>query len=305
MAIEGVQLTSSPGLNIPGTTPVSQVSLLTQFASPLNAPGYVQAFQQALSSCSILTPGGNLSQPGAINSLSQIGSFVFDYRENEEVELDSEITDHWLEDNTASQDHIGVKPTIVTLSGYVGELKVSASLLTILTTALTAASQGLSQLPIFLGTRTPGAIQAINNAISQAQNVVAQIEQTVARGLQLANIFSGGPTRTRQQQAFQLLQAYQQARIIFTVYTPYQTFFNMAIESVRFVCPPDSILWSKVVVRLKQMNFVNPNLGTPYYLANLASPVASSQGQAPVGQGSTAGQTTDFSAPSAFEGVAS
>lgn len=263
-------LPSAPTSPIPGATPNR------------NSLDFVSNWSEAIRNCSIVIPNG----------VKQIGAFAFDYKDTEQVELDSEITDHWLEDNTAAQDHIGVKPAIVTLSGFVSELTLPHGLLAILAGDLQAATNGLTQLPIFLGTQTPGAVQAMELAISQVQSAVVQVEQTVARAAQIANVLSGllnGPARNKQQTAFLQLQALQQARIIFTVVTPYQTFYNMAIEALHAVQPPDSQFWSKFTVRLKQLNFVG-DTGTPNYAANLSSPVASAQGQAPVNLGPTAGR---------------
>lgn len=246
-----------------------------------NAVDFVQQFSDAVSRCSIVIPEG----------VAQIGSFAFDYRENEEEDLEAEITDHWLEDNTAAHDHIAVKPVRVTLSGYVGELVLPALTLKTLLGQLTAATNLLTVLPVFLGAQTPGNVQAIEQAISQAQSVVVQVGQTIARAAQLANILSGllsGPSRNKQQQAFVQLKAYWQAGIIFTVHTPFETLTNMAIENIRVVSPPESRDWSKFVVRMKQLQFVG-GASTPNYAANLSAPVAVAQGQAPTNLGATAG----------------
>lgn len=247
----------------------------------VNAPDFVEQFNQVISKCSIIIPEG----------VAQIGSFAFDYRESEEEDLESEIPDHWLEDNTFANDTIGVKPVRVTLSGYVGELVMPALTLKTILGALTAATNALTILPVFLGAQTPGNTQALNQAISQAQNVVVQVGQTIARAAQLANVLAGllsGPSRNKQQQAFVQLKAYWQARIIFTVHTPYETLTNMAIESIRTTSPPDSKDWTKFVVRMKQLQFVGTS-SQPNYAANLSSPVAVAQGQFLTNVGATAG----------------
>ena len=48
--------------------------------------------------------------------------YLFDTRGEEEATLESDITDNWVEANYTIQDHIGLKPMVITLSGYVGEL---------------------------------------------------------------------------------------------------------------------------------------------------------------------------------------
>lgn len=247
----------------------------------VNAPDFIGNFAAIIDKSSILVPNG----------VAQIGSFAFDYREIEEVELEAEVTDHYLEDNTAAHDHIAVRPTRVTLSGFVAELNLPASTLKTILGVLTAATNALQQLPIFLGPQTAGNAQALEQAISQVQSAAVTIGQTIARAAQLANILGGllsGPARNRQQQAYLQLKAYQKAGIIFTVVTPYETLTNMAIVSIRAIDPEDSIYWSKFTVRMKQLQFVGV-LSDTNYAANLSSPVASAQGQAPTTLGATAG----------------
>lgn len=51
-----------------------------------------------------------------------VAGFVFDIEGEEVFELRSEITDHYIENNTSIQDQWGRLPERVTLKGYVGEL---------------------------------------------------------------------------------------------------------------------------------------------------------------------------------------
>lgn len=51
-----------------------------------------------------------------------IAGFLFDIRGEEVAELISEITDHYVEDNTAIQDQVALKPEMITVRGLVAEL---------------------------------------------------------------------------------------------------------------------------------------------------------------------------------------
>ena len=51
-----------------------------------------------------------------------IAGFQFDIFEEHKSELQAEITDHFVEDNSTRQDHIAIKPERFTLRGFVGEL---------------------------------------------------------------------------------------------------------------------------------------------------------------------------------------
>lgn len=51
--------------------------------------------------------------------------FVFDIKKEYKLNLNSDITDHYVEDNVAIQDHIGLKPIILEVTGSIGEITLS------------------------------------------------------------------------------------------------------------------------------------------------------------------------------------
>lgn len=51
--------------------------------------------------------------------------FVFDIKKEYKYNLSSDITDHYVEDNVAIQDHIGLKPIILEVTGSIGEITLS------------------------------------------------------------------------------------------------------------------------------------------------------------------------------------
>lgn len=48
--------------------------------------------------------------------------FIFDIKKEYKFNLSSDITDHYVEDNVAIQDHIGLKPVILEVTGSIGEI---------------------------------------------------------------------------------------------------------------------------------------------------------------------------------------
>jgi hypothetical protein len=210
-----------------------------------NPPTAPSDYDKSIRSYSFIAPQG----------VGQIDTFAFDYQVSSKVTLENEITDHWLEDNTSVQDHIAVKPNIVTLQGYVAELVLNVSTVSAI---LGTVQNALSQAPAYLGKYSPGATQALESAISQAQNVETQISQALSRAATIANLIPGlGPSLTRQQSAFTQLSAYRDARVFFSVYTPFQVYENMAILSVEATQPQNSKDYSDIVVKMKKLNFVN------------------------------------------------
>ena len=218
----------------------------------------------------------------APQGVGQIDTFAFDYKISTQVTLNNEITDHWLEDNTAVQDHIAVKPNIVTMRGYVAELVFTES---IIAAVLGTVENTLSQASAYLGKYTPGATQALLKAITQAQNVETQISQALSRAATIASFFTPY-NGTRQQKAFAQLSAYRDAKVFFTVYTPFQVYNNMAITSLTAMQPERSQDYADFSVTMKQLNFVNsvaaPNAAA--IQANNASIGTPTSGYQTVGQ---------------------
>ena len=58
----------------------------------------------------------------AIVTDGSINGFLFDIVGKIQHDLDSDSTDHYVEDNTAVQDHIALKPEKITLVYYHGEV---------------------------------------------------------------------------------------------------------------------------------------------------------------------------------------
>lgn len=52
--------------------------------------------------------------------------FVFDVKKEYKLNLSSDITDHYVEDNVAIQDHIGLKPIILEVTGCIGEVDLAS-----------------------------------------------------------------------------------------------------------------------------------------------------------------------------------
>lgn len=255
---------------------VSQANLALVKAN-VNASDFVSKYNDQFYGRTILVPKGVL----------QIDSFAFDYRGDETIDIETEITDHWLEDNTASQDHIGVKPIIVTVKGFVAELNLSRTQLAFINKAFSSITNGLSQVNAYAGSYTPGAVESLQKAISQAQNIAIQIEQAAARAAQISSFFPSGPALNRQQAAYFKLSSLALARTIFTVATPFQVFNNMAIQSLQVTQPKETKGWSDFTVKMKQLNFTE-SLSLPSYSARFAGRAAE-QAQTSTQVGSTQG----------------
>ena len=181
-----------------------------------------------------------------------INGFVFDREGEQRHELRSDITDHYVEDNTAVQDHISLHPERITLRGFVCELKLAAP--TGLSGIFNTINNKFGQASAYLGKYTPGIASKIKGVINQAQQVVNKVNDTINRASNLVGMFrKAAPAITKQQQAYELLSALRSTRTTFMVQTPYGYFLNYVIENLIFIQPDDTKYWSDISVTLKEI----------------------------------------------------
>lgn len=189
-----------------------------------------------------------------------IGGFVFQVRGEESTQFRAEITDHWTEINTAVQDNIARRPALITLRGLVGELFFSQS--SLIGTLATIQSR-LQQVPAYLGSYTPAAVQSLSKALTQAQNAVNTVNQAVSKVGNVVSFFNPSNALTKQQQAYYKLVSLFSVGQLFSVLTPWDYFPSVAMESMTVVQPEDTQSFSEFTVVCKVINIIgdayNPN----------------------------------------------
>lgn len=223
---------------------------------------------------------------------SGIGGFVFQYEGETTVQSQADITDHFLESNDPVQDHIAIKPFRVVLRGFTAELAQAAPAGVV--GALSIIQNKLTAVPAYLGKYTPGALLAIQRAVTTAQNTVNQINLGLAKVQNIVGFLPGAaPQKSKQQKAFAQLVALQTSRQVFTVETPYRYFDSMVIESLTFIQPEETKDWSDISVTLKQMRFVQ--VQTVSTNDNTFGGRAALQRQDTAAQGKTQGTPTSTS----------
>lgn len=189
-----------------------------------------------------------------------ISGFLFDVVGDEEVNLDSDITDHYVEDNTAVQDHIALRSPKCTVRGYVGELSVAVQGLAQLGQSIV---ERLTLLESLLPALTTQATQSFNNIQS-----ISQTTYLIAQASNLYNIFANAnASNLKQQSAFNYFMALWSSRTLCSVQTPFQIFNNMAIENVRALQPGESLYAGDFSVTFKAIRTVQSQIS----LGNLAT----------------------------------
>ena len=66
----------------------------------------------------------NYDITGIRSGYDQQRAFVFDLKKDYKYTLSSDITDHYVEDNVAIQDHIGLRPIILEVTGVISEINL-------------------------------------------------------------------------------------------------------------------------------------------------------------------------------------
>lgn len=208
-----------------------------------------------LSNLLLVTPDPIGYQPQPKSQQNEdLPTFVFTYEGINRVELSSDITDHYSEDNRALHDQIALAPEIVRVTGYIGEL----------TSEIPPQLEGLNFIADKLevvGQFAPQFSEAAQNALGKATqfyNSVRILEDKVV------SKWVGGGDRTiqsKQQEAFAFFYGYRQQRRLFTLQTPWRIFNDMAIHNLTATQQEGEPNVSSFEIEFKKINFVNsPNL---------------------------------------------
>lgn len=183
-----------------------------------------------------------------------IGGFLFSIPLEEAIELQSQITDYLIEENSSIEDNIALSPLKLTLSGVVAELVYSNkeadlfySVLGNKLGALDILSPNFStQMISYLG-QARIAYEQLQNAYEASNDIYNQIKDAI--GENIANEMNA------QQKAFNFFYSTWRSRNLVTVETPWAVFGDCALENVSFKQSPQSTEKTELTVTIKVLNF--------------------------------------------------
>ena len=180
-----------------------------------------------------------------------VSGFIFSIIGDEEMSLDSEITDSYTETNISYQDQIALRPEQFTLSGYVGELvNTFPNLFTNIITVL----QQFGSPPGMGITLNIQDLQYYNQLALVAVSQISIINNAES----IYGLFSGlSTTASAQQNAFQYFYNLWLSRTLCQVQTPWGTLENMAILNVRARQDETTRLFTSFSVTFKAMRFAS------------------------------------------------
>lgn len=210
-----------------------------------------------------------------------IAGFLFDIPEDEAIRLQSAITDHYIEGNSAIADHIALAPEQFTVRGLVAEI-VS------LQPTSDEVERIANSLPVdenLAPELTPGAQQQIDEANAQA----AADEAKVTDAKSLYGYFDARapqpPQQTRQSKAFRFFFELWRGRQLVSIATPWGFLTDMAILSLAVEQGADTKFISAISITFKKIRIAQSVTVSAGQLAGRLF-----QQMAPVTQNGTAAQ---------------
>lgn len=171
------------------------------------------------------------------------------------IKFDSDVTDNFLENNEAIQDHATIKPVIITTSSFVGELnnKVEGETLAAIDNFI---EEKLTVISGYAPKLTAGATQILNSA-KQAFSVAKKAKDAIGSAWdKITGTENEAEKKTLQQTIFDRFYKYWKERTLFLVNTPWAKFENCIIQSFTISQGADTETVSNVEVTFKQLRFV-------------------------------------------------
>lgn len=148
--------------------------------------------------------------------------------------VSSDVSMHFVEDNSFINDHIALQPITYTLNGFVGEViyRPTSKWSNWIQSRVTDYLKPLSIISPTVSSYVGTAIN-ITNQIEENYRKFSQYAENIMKTI---NNWQGQITyqKSNQRQVFENLLTLRDNRILVDVYTPYKTLKNMAITSIVF-----------------------------------------------------------------------
>lgn len=211
------------------------------------------------------TLSGALAVTANADNLNNKIAFYFDVINEHSINIENNITDNYLENNTAIQDAIAHAPITITLSGLIGELVYIPStnnerFLNRVYNFINKDKQG-DYLNNYVVTDKLSAIgqlfPPVDNLTQLAKNAVVYVEDTIGRHKKIYdNITRNIKEKTRLQQVYKDLKDIRDLNIELIVVTPFGSFAGMYIQNINFSQSNENHI-ANISVTLKELNFTD------------------------------------------------
>ncbi len=179
--------------------------------------------------------------------------FVFDLKEDYRLSLNSDITDHYVENNRAIQDHIALKPITIEVSGKVSEVNLNTPYDE--EEDIDFAKKALNAVDSYYN-RLGSLPQFAPNIINQARditNTAKGVYDTYKTFSSFVKKASGEQQQTRQSKIVSRFRDYWVNRTKFVIVTPFCVLENMYILDFSANQPKNTKYVTEIKIKFKQI----------------------------------------------------
>ena len=234
--------------------------------SSLSALAPITTGLTALSNLLLVSPQKTVGyQPQYVpGSLAQVPpTIVFHYEGEQTATLESDITDHYIENNTAIQDQIALRPEMISTHGFIGEvndifplsLPNNINIVSKLT-ILSAYTPGLTTTALIAYNEAFQLYQIAANAANAAISAVSSLNQSNGENVIGSSGLGAGVSNNGK------ISGYWRSRTLFTVQTPWAVFQNMAIKSLRAIQDAETNVITDFEVTFKMIRTAQSAIST-------------------------------------------
>lgn len=188
---------------------------------------------------------------------------------DETLTADCDVTDHYVESNTAYQDQISLKPKIYTINGEVGELvwyqKDKSS--QIVGQVAQRLEGVISFLPVSSRSFTQFKKKAMKAAqwVDTASNAVSKLSNLMSLDiLNEKGEKTGTRSVTNQEQAYQYLVSFRDTRSILTIKTPWGILKDYVITNLSFNQTKETRDKTSISITFKEFRTVSLGEWVPF-----------------------------------------
>lgn len=204
----------------------------------------------------------------------------FDIITDHSINISNNITDHYLENNTAIQDAIAHAPIECSINGLIGELvyvpstnnsKYLGRMYEAINTKIDLKKIGADKIHgeyrDYVVTNKLSAIgqllPPVDNLTQLAKNAVVYVEETIERYKKIyKNVKRNINDKTRLQSVYETLTKLRDTNTAITVTTPFTTLYNMYFTSIEFNQGNEEHIAS-LNVSLKELKFTDIKMTDP------------------------------------------
>ena len=174
----------------------------------------------------------NLVSKYVVSPVARLGiaGFEFDIFTQHKAEIRSDITDHFVEDNSTRQDHIALPAKMYTLRGFVGELKTEPEAEK---NQFQEIGEKLTTLNSYLPIVTNSAKQVNNLLTGEKESTAQTVDESVEAGINLFQAYKQlNPPDTEQAKAYNFFVALRDGKQLVSIDTPFGFIPDLAIENI-------------------------------------------------------------------------